>query len=532
MTKINGKSIKIELSEEEINQRINQINKLDCDDDLRSFLVDALRAIIRLDEIVGMKNTTIARLRKIFGKKTEKKFSKKSNSSNSGKSNGGKKGREKGQGNNGKNSYPNAPTVTHSIDNDKSPGELCIECGKGTLHKYEPGIYIRISGSPSLRAIIHETEKTRCNACGTIFEATFQGKDKGKYDDSAISIVAILHYLASMPFYRLEKIQKHLLTPMPRSVQWSLMEKLANTLIFVWKALIKHAKEKDLFFVDDTKVKIQSIIANNKKTGGKKMKGKKPRVAMYTTGIIAKDDEHQCILYFSGQKYSGENLSELLSDRKSNEAIAIMSDALKNNNPDTILKVIKYLCLVHGRRNFIDLQDKFQKEVDFVLNSIALVYKHEKYCKENKLSPDERLEYHQIHSGPVMNDLKKWCHRCIDDKLVEPNSSLGKAINYLINHWKGLTGFLRDSGAPIDNNLLESHLRTPVLNKKNWLFYKNEMGALVGDIILSILKTCEINKVDPYQYLNYIQKNKELVKKNPYKFFPWNIKKLLGQADS
>ena len=81
MTNIKGKDIKFAITEEEVLKRINQIEALDCDEELRSFLVDALRAIVRLDEIVGMKNTTIARLRKIFGKKTEKRKKKQDNSS-------------------------------------------------------------------------------------------------------------------------------------------------------------------------------------------------------------------------------------------------------------------------------------------------------------------------------------------------------------------------------------------------------------------------------------------------------------------
>ena len=513
MTKIDGTNIKIEMSENEINKRIDQIENLDCDDDLRNFLIDALRALVRLDQIVGMKNTTIARLRKIFGKKSEKKPRTNDNNGSSGTTGG----RGKGQGNNGKNEYPQAQTVTHELDNSLKPGKKCPDCQKGTLHKYEPSIQIMIVGNPTLRAIAHEMEKSRCNTCGAIFEADFVGKGKNKYDVTAVSIIAIMHYMASFPFYRLEKIQKQLKVPMPRSVQWNLMEGLANILIYVWKALILYGKEGDLFYTDDTGSKILSLMKENKK------KDEKDRTGMHTTGIISKKDEHECILFFTGIKYSGENFDDFLEGRVTDKPVAFMSDALNQNNPKTVEKILHYLCLAHGRRKFEDLEESFQEEVKFIQDQIALVYKHDKYCKENGLIGEERLKYHQKNSGPVMDSLYEWCSKCFSDKLVEPNSSLGKGIKYLLNHWEGLTGFLKYPDAPLDNNKLESHLRVPVLNRKNWLFFKNEMGAFVGDIILSILKTCEANNIDSYAYLNYIQKNKDAVKKDPGSYLPWLI---------
>ena len=48
---------------------------------------------------------------------------------------------------------------------------------------------------------------------------------------------------------------------------------------------------------------------------------------------------------------------------------------------------------------------------------------------------------------------------------TEPNSGLGKAISYLLNHWTKLTLFLRQAGAPIDNNIVERALKKAILNR-------------------------------------------------------------------
>ena len=72
---------------------------------------------------------------------------------------------------------------------------------------------------------------------------------------------------------------------------------------------------------------------------------------------------------------------------------------------------------------------------------------------EAKLSPTQRLAYHQAHSAPVMDALKGWMQQQLADKQVEPNSRLGQAYNYMLKRWEPLTGFLRIPGAPLDNNV-------------------------------------------------------------------------------
>jgi transposase len=81
--------------------------------------------------------------------------------------------------------------------------------------------------------------------------------------------------------------------------------------------------------------------------------------------------------------------------------------------------------------------------------------KYDAEARVGKLSPAERLEFHQQHSGPVLKRLHQWLEAQFALKQVEPNSGLGKAITYLLRHWKGLTAFLREAGAPLDNNLCE-----------------------------------------------------------------------------
>ena len=121
-----------------------------------------------------------------------------------------------------------------------------------------------------------------------------------------------------------------------------------------------------------------------------------------------------------------------------------------------------------------------------------------------------------------MDDLKTWLNDQLDQKKVEPNCSLGQAISYMLNHWKPLTLFLRVPGAPLDNNICERALKKAILHRKNALFYKTEHGAHVGDLFMSLIHTCNLADVNPFDYMTVLQKHSCELSEHPEKWLPWN----------
>lgn len=204
-----------------------------------------------------------------------------------------------------------------------------------------------------------------------------------------------------------------------------------------------------------------------------------------------------------------------------------MSDALSANTAYISSEELIALCLAHGRRNFVKIIDSFPEECRLVIRAIGTVYHHDALSEEAGHSPEERLVYHQEFSRPIMDELKIWLDAQIAGKKVENNSNLGKAIQYLRNHWSELTLFLRQAGAPLDSNAVERILKKVVLHRKNSLFYKTEVGAKTGDIYLSLIATCQLNKANPYEYLTALQRNAEAVKESPRDWMPWNFKETL-----
>jgi hypothetical protein len=187
-------------------------------------------------------------------------------------------------------------------------------------------------------------------------------------------------------------------------------------------------------------------------------------------------------------------------------------------------------CIAHGRRKFVEVAAKFPEECRYVLETLGKVYRHDAFCREQGMSAEERLGYHQAQSGPLMKALENWFAEQFAERKVEPNSGLGQAITYMQNHWDKLTLFLRQAGAPLDNNLCERALKKAILHRKNALFYRTLNGAQVGDLFMSLIHTCELSGANPFDYLTELQRHSVDLTRNASEWMPWNYGKTLQRA--
>jgi hypothetical protein len=252
------------------------------------------------------------------------------------------------------------------------------------------------------------------------------------------------------------------------------------------------------------------------------------RTGIFTSGIVSiTSDGHRIVLFFTGRQHAGENLRDVLLGRGAGlEPPIQMCDALSRNAPGE-LRTILGNCLAHGRRKFVEGAEYFPVECRHVLEALGQIYHHDAIAREEKMSPQARLEYHQTHSGPVMKTLHTWLKRQLDEHLVEANSGLGKAIKYLLKHWEKLTLFLRQAGAPLDNNICERALKYAILHRKNSLFYKTQNGADTGDLFMSLIYTCELNGENPLEYMTALQQHLSEMRSNPSAWMPWNYRQTL-----
>jgi transposase len=427
-----------------------------------------------------------------------------------------------GHGRNGASSYTGAKTVAVPHP-ELHAGDSCPGCEKGKVYpQKEPRTLVRIVGQAPLAATVYELDRLRCNLCGEVFTAQEpEGVGPEKYDETTGAMIALLKYGSGMPFYRLEKLEHLLGIPLPASTQWEIVEEAAEVIQAALDELIRQAAQGEVLHNDDTSMRVLHLARepSDERTG------------VFTSGIVSTMQGQKIALYFTGRQHAGENLRDVLDHRAAELAAPIqMCDALSRNTPKLSdgAEILLANCLAHGRRQFVEVAANFPQECRYVLEMLGGVYKYDAEARAGKLAAAERLEFHQQHSGPVMQQLKQWLEAQFALKRVEPNSGLGKAITYLLRHWKGLTAFLREAGAPLDNNLCERALKRAVLHRKNALFYRTLHGAEAGDLFMSLIHTCELSNANPFDYLTELQKHPTELASNPSAWMPWNYSETLA----
>jgi hypothetical protein len=183
--------------------------------------------------------------------------------------------------------------------------------------------------------------------------------------------------------------------------------------------------------------------------------------------------------------------------------------------------LIRCHCLAHGQRKFRELEEVFPRESAVVTYALKDVFEHEAEAHKRQLSAEARLVYHQTYSGPIMAALKAWLEQQEAERAVEPNSSLGKAMAYLLGHWETLTRFLTVLGAPLDNNVAERALKLCIRQRKNSLFYATEHSAYIASLLTSVIATCLQAGVNALEYLVAVQNNRQAVFAKPALWLPW-----------
>jgi transposase len=404
-------------------------------------------------------------------------------------------------------------------------GGRCPDCSRGNVYaQKEPKALVRIVGQAPLAATVYELERLRCNACGQVFTAAEpEGVGPEKYDETASAMIAQLKYGSGIPFYRLESLEDQLGIPLPAATQWEIVEEAAETIKPAHEELIRQAAQGEVLHNDDTGMRVLHI----------EREPSDERTGVFTSGIVSTRQGRNIALYFTGRQHAGENIADVLAQRVTELPAPIqMSDALSRNLPklNPGVEILLANCLAHGRRQFVEVAANFPVECRYVLEMLGRVYGNDAEARERGLTPPQRLEHHQQRSGPVMDELHQWLERQLGERKTEPNSGLGKAITYLLRHWRPLTLFLREAGAPLDNNVVERALKRAVLHRKNALFYRTLNGAQVGDLFMSLIHTCQLCKANSFEYLIELQRNAAAVAASPADWMPWNYRETLAHA--
>ncbi len=180
-------------------------------------------------------------------------------------------------------------------------------------------------------------------------------------------------------------------------------------------------------------------------------------------------------------------------------------------------------CMAHARRKFVDAQKAAPKNksgrAHLAITKIARLYRIEKDIKD--LSANEKQAIRMEKSLPLLKDFKQWLDKSA--KQVLPKSAIGKAIQYSLNQWDKLSGYIKSGDINIDNNRAERAVKPFVIGRKNWMFSNTARGANASAILYSLIETAKANGLTPFNYLVFLLEELPKQPKDLDYLMPWNV---------
>lgn len=161
--------------------------------------------------------------------------------------------------------------------------------------------------------------------------------------------------------------------------------------------------------------------------------------------------------------------------------------------------ITQICCLAHARRKFYDAKPYDTERTDYSLTKFHQLYEIERKCKQQGLSYDEITKVRQDKSVPILNELHEWMLK--EYKTLLPSAHITVAINYALERWDRLCYYTKDGMLNPDNNPVERSIRPVAIGRKNYLFAGSKRGAERLAMIYSLIGTCIMNNVNPYDWL-------------------------------
>ena len=313
--------------------------------------------------------------------------------------------------------------------------------------------------------------------------------DKGVAGTGLLSYILVSKYVDHLPLYRLEQMFKRYNIHINRSSMAGWIAQLCNPLEAVYNAMKKELLSSFLVQADETTLKVLDNTVKDthpKGSGGKCVLGYLwPYVGDGKTVVFEYQDSrgHDGPTNFL-ETYSGKYL---LSDGYTG-----YNDVIKKQ------KLSHLMCWAHARRKFFEQKDLDPEFIASTLELIKELYKVELEATEGKLDYKARYDLRKTRSAGILDKIKNLLQN--PGKVILPKNKISEAIAYTLNHWMQLTKFLEDGRLPIDNNLCENTIRPVALGRKNWLFAGSPEGAKRMAIIYSLVATCKVNGINPYEY--------------------------------
>ena len=341
----------------------------------------------------------------------------------------------------------------------------------------------------SYQVVTHRRQKYRCSCNAAVVTAPGPVKltPGGRYAPEFAVHVAEAKYLDHLPLERQVKAMGRKGLAVDSQTLWDQLTALARHVGPTYEALCANVLASDVVFMDETHWRLMDEDGSHR----------------WWTWCCASED---AVAYWIRDHRSKDAAAEVLGDYQGivmSDGYAVY-DALARGSP----AITPVHCWAHVRRKFLEAESSFPDECGRALSWIGELYAIERQVPHlPRGAPEEvtaeatalRSRLRGERSRTIINELREWAYATKPATL--PQSSLGKAIEYMLSLWPGLTRFLLDPRVPLDNNAAERALRGVVVGRKNHYGSHSRRGAEVAAIMYTLFESAKLAGVDPHRYV-------------------------------
>lgn len=306
--------------------------------------------------------------------------------------------------------------------------------------------------------------------------------EKSIAHESLLAYILVSKFVDHLPLYRLVQIFQRQGVPIPTSTINDWVGACCELLLPLYEVLKKELLLNEYLQADESPIK---VLDKHKK--GTTHLG-------YQWVYLSKDQKLVLFDYRKGRGRDGpRRILKNFSGYLQTDGYSVYEEFGKNPNI-TLLS-----CMAHARRKFVQARDNDPQRAAYFLSQVQSLYHLEAGLRDQNADWDRRLEARQNLALPILQHLGQWLKTQYPQVL--PKSAIGKAIHYSLKRWKLLCRYTEHGGLEIDNNLIENQIRPLALGRKNYLFAGSHQGAKNAAIMYSLLGSCKLNGLDPFQWL-------------------------------
>jgi transposase len=336
--------------------------------------------------------------------------------------------------------------------------------------------------------------RCRCNGCvatapGPLRLATRPDVRGTRYSPEFAVEVAVSKYLDHAPLERQVRIMRREGLTIDSQTLWDQLATLAGVLQPTYEALGRYVLQSPIVGADETWWRLME----------------RPAAKRWWVWSVTRDD---AVVYRILETRSQHAARQILA-RYTGIVMADgygAYDALTRAGPGPGITLAH--CWAHVRRKFVEAEPHYPEPCRVVLDLIGQLYTVERAVLTRPATAGDddgaraeilglRKQLRDERSRPIVREIQKWAL----SQRVLPESSLGKAIGYLLGLRTGLTRFLDEPRIPLDNNQTERGLRGVVLGRRNHYGSRSRRGTEVAALFYSLIESAKLCGVEPKRYL-------------------------------